>query len=144
MNRRGIMVDPPPHSSGWLKTQQIHPRLLSCIILTHCHADHDAGTFQKVCVCLRVSPPFRSDSELFACRVVAQQILEEGRVVLITTELILGSFLRKYSAISGLSTDFLKKLFVFRPVTVGAPLPVFGMLLPVTFGPFVLSSVCCM
>eukprot|EP00456_Euglypha_rotunda_P078141 TRINITY_DN7457_c0_g1_i1.p1 TRINITY_DN7457_c0_g1~~TRINITY_DN7457_c0_g1_i1.p1 ORF type:complete len:115 (+),score=15.83 TRINITY_DN7457_c0_g1_i1:431-775(+) len=74
MNRRGLMVDPPPHSGNLLKKLGIHPRLIRGVILTHCHADHDAGTFQK--------------------------ILEEGRVVLMTTEVILGSFLRKYSAIS--------------------------------------------
>ncbi len=101
MNRRGIMVDPPPHSGPLLRKHHIHPRLIHSVILTHCHADHDAGTFQK--------------------------ILEEGRVVLITTEIILGSFLRKYAAISGLSTDFLKRLFVFRPVRPGEHLPVFGM-----------------
>ncbi len=67
-----------------------------------------------------------TSTSVCCCVVWCIQILEEGRVVLITTELILGSFLRKYSAISGLSTDFLKKLFVFRAVTVGQPLPVFG------------------
>ena len=48
MNRRGIMVDPPPHSGTHLKKHGINPRLIKGVILTHCHADHDAGTFQKV------------------------------------------------------------------------------------------------
>eukprot|EP00462_Mataza_sp_D1_P019112 CAMPEP_0175137714 /NCGR_PEP_ID=MMETSP0087-20121206/9959_1 /TAXON_ID=136419 /ORGANISM="Unknown Unknown, Strain D1" /LENGTH=874 /DNA_ID=CAMNT_0016420561 /DNA_START=311 /DNA_END=2935 /DNA_ORIENTATION=- len=100
MNRRGIMVDPPPYSGALLKKQGIHPRLIRGIILTHCHADHDAGTFQK--------------------------ILEEGRITLFTTEVIMGSFLRKYSAISGLDIPFLQKLFVFRPVVVGERTCVYG------------------
>ncbi len=59
MNRHGIMVDPPPHFGSILKKHGISARLMRGIILTHCHADHDAGTFQK--------------------------ILEEGRVVVMTT-----------------------------------------------------------
>lgn len=38
----------------------------------------------------------------------------------------MGSFLRKYSAISGLDVQFLKKLFVFRPVIVGERTCVYG------------------
>lgn len=70
------------------------------MILTHCHADHDSGTFQK--------------------------ILEEGRVVVYTSALILGSFLRKSSALSGLDEDLLRRTFVFRPARIGAPIPVHG------------------
>eukprot|EP01006_Ploeotia_vitrea_P034141 TRINITY_DN65715_c3_g15_i1.p1 TRINITY_DN65715_c3_g15~~TRINITY_DN65715_c3_g15_i1.p1 ORF type:complete len:944 (+),score=511.27 TRINITY_DN65715_c3_g15_i1:53-2884(+) len=100
MNRRGIMVDPPPHSGAILKQHGIPSRLVHSIILTHCHADHDAGTFQK--------------------------ILEEGRIELHTTPVILGSFMRKYSAISGLDQSFLAKLFEFRPVTIGERITVYG------------------
>ena len=100
MNRRGIMVDPPPHSGALLKRHGISARLMRGVILTHCHADHDAGTFQK--------------------------ILEEGKVVLMTTEVILDSFIRKYSAISGLDAAFLRKLFVFRPVLAGQRTAVYG------------------
>ena len=70
------------------------------LVVGNCHADHDAGTFQK--------------------------ILEEGKVVLMTTEVILDSFIRKYSAISGLDAQFLRKLFVFRPVLVGQRTAVYG------------------
>lgn len=59
VNRRGIMVDPPPHSTSILQQQCIPPSLIDGVIITHCHADHDAGTFQK--------------------------ILREGRVTLMTT-----------------------------------------------------------
>ena len=74
-NGSGIMVDPPPGSSQALEKLSIPPRLIKGIILTHCHADHDAGTFQK--------------------------ILKEQQVNLYTTETIFKSFMRKYSAISG-------------------------------------------
>jgi len=100
VNRRGIMVDPPPYSSRYLRLYGIAPTLIREVILTHCHADHDAGTFQK--------------------------ILEEHRVTLMTTPVIFQSFLRKYSAISGFSKNFLQKLFIFRPVTIGEPIPAHG------------------
>mmetsp|Transcript_17493 Transcript_17493/g.31391 ORF Transcript_17493/g.31391 Transcript_17493/m.31391 type:complete len:881 (+) Transcript_17493:502-3144(+) len=100
INRKGIMVDPPPYSSKYLKLYGIPPTLIREVILTHCHADHDAGTFQK--------------------------ILEEHLVTLVTTPIIMDSFVRKYSAVSGFSTDFLKKLFVFQPVTIGEPLEAHG------------------
>ena len=38
------------------------------------------------------------------------KILEEGKIVLMTTQVIHDSFVRKYSAISGLEPDFLRKL----------------------------------
>jgi hypothetical protein len=47
MNRRGVMVDPPPHSSFLLQRYGIHPRLIKAVVLTHCHADHDAGTLGR-------------------------------------------------------------------------------------------------
>eukprot|EP00808_Paulinella_micropora_P015650 g36229.t1 len=100
MNRRGLMVDPPPHSGSWLRLHGINPRLMRGVILTHCHADHDAGTFQK--------------------------ILEEGRVVVMTTQIIMDSFLRKYSAVSGRPVEWLRKLFLFRPMIVGEEHSVFG------------------
>lgn len=47
------------------------------------HADHDAGTFQK--------------------------ILCEKRIVVMTTKTIYESFIRKYSALSGIDDNFLKR-----------------------------------
>jgi CRP-like cAMP-binding protein/glyoxylase-like metal-dependent hydrolase (beta-lactamase superfamily II) len=100
INRRGLLVDPPMGSTELLAASGIAPKMIDGVILTHCHADHDSGTFQKV--------------------------LEEGRVVIYTSVGIMGSFLRKYSALSGLDEDFLRRTFVFRPVRIGAPLPVHG------------------
>lgn len=95
LNHNGIMVDPPVNSTEWLLRSGVSPRLIDSIILTHCHADHDAGTFQKV--------------------------LEEGRVTIYTTQTIMDSFLRKYSAFSGESPAFLSQLFSFNRVYVGRP-----------------------
>ncbi len=93
INGRGLMVDPPPHSSHVLAREGIPARLIDGVIVTHCHADHDAGTFQK--------------------------ILQEKRIMVMTTSTILQSFLRKYSALSNMSTDLLRSLFEFRPAIVG-------------------------
>jgi len=100
IGHRGLLVDPPVGSTELLAANGIAPKLIDGVILSHCHADHDSGTFQK--------------------------ILEEGRVVVYTSAVILGSFLRKYSALSGLDEDFLRRTFVFRPVRIGASLPVHG------------------
>eukprot|EP00736_Rhodelphis_marinus_P012747 Rmarinus@m.8093 len=100
INHQGIMVDPPPFSGNVLAASGIPARLIHAVVLTHCHADHDAGTFQK--------------------------ILEEQRIQVITTPTIIRCFLKKYSAISGLEVDFLKKFFEFKPVRIGESFRVFG------------------
>ncbi|KAN0037459.1 hypothetical protein ACTFIV_002807 [Dictyostelium citrinum] len=100
INKRGIMVDPPLNSSSFLQSQGVPTRMVDHIILTHCHADHDSGTFQK--------------------------LLEEYQITVVTTPTILGSFLRKYGALSNLSTDLLRRLFIFRPVMIGEPMIISG------------------
>ncbi len=95
LNHHGIMVDPPVNSTEWLEDSNVNPKLIDSIILTHCHADHDAGTFQK--------------------------ILEEGKVTIYATETVMMSFLRKYSALSDVSISYLMKLFDFHPVKIGKP-----------------------
>ncbi len=95
LNHQGIMVDPPVNSTEWLEDSNVNPKLIDSIILTHCHADHDAGTFQK--------------------------ILKEGKVTIYTTETVMMSFLRKYSALSGEPVSYLIKLFKFHPVKIGQP-----------------------
>ena len=82
------MIDPPVNSTEWLLYSNVNPKLIDSIILTHCHADHDAGTFQK--------------------------ILEEGKITVYTTETIMMSFLRKYSALINVSADYLMKLITSR------------------------------
>lgn len=100
INHRGIMIDPPPFSSSILQANNIPAVMIDGVILTHCHADHDAGTFQK--------------------------ILQEGRVALITTKTIYHSFLRKYSALSGFEEDFLKRVLDHRPVRINDPTTIRG------------------
>lgn len=100
MGGRAILVDPPTDTTEYLRARGVAPKTIDGVILTHCHADHDAGTFQK--------------------------LLEEGQVSLYTTPHILGSFLRKYSALSGLGEDVLRRTFSFHPVRIGAPVYVRG------------------
>jgi len=100
LNHQGVMVDPPVNSTEWLEDSNVNPKLIEGVILTHCHADHDAGTFQK--------------------------ILEEGRITLYATQTILNSFLKKYSSLTKVSEDYLKKLFAFRPIKIGSPLFIYG------------------
>ncbi|MFP4011627.1 MAG: cAMP/cGMP-dependent 3',5'-cyclic-AMP/GMP phosphodiesterase [Spirochaetaceae bacterium] len=93
LHGNGIMVDPPVNSTEWLERSNVNPKFIDSIILTHCHADHDAGTFQK--------------------------ILEESRVTIYTTPTIMQSFLTKYAAFSGESPRYLRRLFTYHPVYVG-------------------------
>ena len=97
---KGIMVDPPPFSSVLLQKQGIHPSLIEKIILTHCHADHDSGTFHK--------------------------LLEAQPVELLSTESILRSFLRKYSASTGVPLQIVNHLVMFRPVKIGHRIKIHG------------------
>ena len=92
VNGRGILIDPPPYSNATLDREGIRPRTIVGIILTHCHADHDAGAFQKV--------------------------LTGSQVVVITTPTIYNSFIRKYSALSSLSPALLRHMHMFKPAIV--------------------------
>ena len=108
VNGRGIMIDPPPYSSFILSKEGIRPRFIVGIILTHCHADHDAaGAFQKV---LTGSP-----------------------VVVITTPTIYKSFLRKYAALSALSPALLRHCHRHKPAIIGTPLRFQGAVFHFTY-----------
>jgi len=100
VNHQGIMVDPPVNTTEWLVDSNVNPKFIDSIILTHCHADHDAGTFQK--------------------------ILEEEKVKVYTTETVIMSFLRKYSALSDVPIQYLMGLFDFNPVKIGRPIFING------------------
>ena len=95
MNDVALIVDPPVDFDVHLKSMGIPPRLVSGIILTHCHADHDSGTFQKV--------------------------LQENRIVVYTTSTIMHSFLRKYANVCGYSSSFLSSLFRFHELLPHRP-----------------------
>lgn len=100
LNHSGIMVDPPVNSTEWLLSSNVNPKLIDSIILTHCHADHDAGTFQK--------------------------IIEETRIQVYTTPTVMNSFLTKYSAFTRVSRQYMMKLFSFSPVRIGQPVFIHG------------------
>jgi len=42
---RGIMVDPPPFTNDYMRNLGINYSLINGVIISHCHADHDAGAF---------------------------------------------------------------------------------------------------
>jgi hypothetical protein len=107
INGRGVMIDPPPYASATLEREGIRPRMIVGIIITHCHADHDAGTFQK--------------------------ILTGSPVVLITTPTIYKSFIRKYSALSALSPALLRHCHRYKPAIIGEPLRFQGATLNFTY-----------
>lgn len=97
---RGLVVDPPVHTTQWMRARGLDQRLVEDILLTHCHADHDSGTLQKV--------------------------LEEGRVRLHTTPTVQGGFVRKYRSLLGLRGEELERLFDFQPVLVGPKISILG------------------
>jgi CRP-like cAMP-binding protein/ribonuclease BN (tRNA processing enzyme) len=100
VDQKGIMVDPPVNSTAWCSANGINMRWIGDLILTHCHADHDSGTLQK--------------------------ILEEGRIRVHTTPTVIRSFLTKYSALTGLSRQELSSLFIHEPVLIGQPIGIQG------------------
>lgn len=93
---RGILVDPPVYAVDALHAAEIDLGHIAAVLLTHCHADHDAGTLQMA--------------------------LAGGRITLYTTPTIFASYRRKWSLLSGIPEDELERLFDFRPVQVGAPM----------------------
>lgn len=78
----------------------IPPNLIDKVILTHCHADHDSGIFQK--------------------------IMHSNTIELITTSTIISSFTRKYSALAQLPISVFKSMFLFRPITIGNSIDILG------------------
>ena len=101
INRRGVMIDPPVNSTEWLRDSNVNPKLIHHVILTHCHADHDAGTFQK--------------------------ILEEFSITIHSTKTVMDSFIRKYTALTQISKTRLLELFTFEPIMIGEPVFIEGV-----------------
>ncbi len=100
VNGRGILVDPPVDITRWMLINGVDSRLIDDLVLTHCHADHDAGTLQK--------------------------LLQEGRVRLHTTHTVIDSFVRKYRGVLALTSAQVRALFDFNPVTIGSPVNIAG------------------
>ena len=97
---KGILVDPPVDSTIWMKQQKVNTRLIEDLVLTHCHADHDSGTLQK--------------------------IMEEGRIRVHTTRTVMESFVAKYSALTGLRKSEFRALFEFVPLRIGTKTTIAG------------------
>ena len=70
------------------------------LILTHCHADHDSGTLQK--------------------------ILDGGTTRVYTTPTVMESFRRKYRALTGMSEAEFMGLFEYCPVGIDQPVTIGG------------------
>lgn len=100
LNKMGIMVDPPVNITSWLRDSNVNPKLIDTVILTHCHADHDAGTFQK--------------------------ILEETKIAVHTTPTVMKSFLTKYSTLTRIPASTLMTMFDFRPVKMNVQYNIHG------------------
>lgn len=100
VNGHGIMIDPPVNSTEWLRESNVNPKLIDSVILTHTHADHDAGTFQK--------------------------ILLDTKITIYTTQTIMGSWLDKYSRITGMPKKDILALFNFLPIKIGESLNIHG------------------
>lgn len=92
INSVGIMVDPPIDSALWLMEQNVDPKMVNSVILTHCHSDHDSGVMQK--------------------------ILQEGRITLYTTPTVFSSFIKKISILTELSEIDIIQLIDFVPVSI--------------------------
>lgn len=97
---QGIMVDPPVDYMDWLEGWDVDPKQVGTLILTHCHADHDAGTLQK--------------------------IMQEGRITVYATPTVLNGFVTKYSALTGISSDAFRDLFDHVPIHTGEPMYLYG------------------
>lgn len=96
LNNRGIVIDPPVGTTDWLRRSNVNPKYIDTIILTHCHSDHDAGTFQK--------------------------ILAEEKVNIYTTQTVMSSFLKKYSSLTKIAEEQLLEMFNFCPVSIEDPI----------------------
>ncbi len=107
INGSGIMVDPPIDSSLWLLEENVDPRMIDSVILTHCHADHDSGVMQK--------------------------ILQEGRITLYTTSTVFSSFVKKTALLTTLSQTDIVSLIDFIPVTIGKPININGATLTFSY-----------
>ncbi len=100
INGRGVLIDPPVDTTRWMRVNGVDSRLIEDVILTHCHADHDAGTLQKV--------------------------LEEGRIRIHTTPTVIDSFVRKYKGLLGLNHEQVSALFDFHPICVNQDVNIAG------------------
>ncbi len=92
----GIMVDPPANTRFWLLENQVLAEETDRVILTHCHADHDAGLLQR--------------------------LLENDHLDVYTTRTVWNSFMRKY----GRLLEELKPAYHWHEIKIGQPVEILG------------------
>lgn len=90
LEKQGILVDPPVGIGKWLKKRGVDALQIHSILLTHCHADHDAGTLQ---ICLQA-----------------------GKIKLYTTPTIYAMFLQKAICLTDVPAEQLFDVVEFCPV----------------------------
>ena len=98
---RGILVDPPANAISKLEEDNISLSNIAGIILTHCHADHDAG--------------------------ILQNIMKGNRIPIYTTKTIWESFKNKYMNLlrmSGFDEKLFNRMCDFRQVLLDRPLSI--------------------
>ncbi len=100
-NQAGILVDPPIDTTHWLKENGLGHLKIHSLILTHCHADHDSGTLQK--------------------------ILEQHRVDLFSTRAVHEAFVIKGCAMTGMTRENYCSLYNFHAVRVMEPTFIEGL-----------------
>lgn len=99
INGRGILVDPPVQTTGYLRENRIPTGVVKDVILTHCHSDHDGGVLKK--------------------------ILDGEKITLYTTKTVHGSYQNKIKAVVGRS---LSDFYEFVPVPIGRKIEILGAL----------------
>ncbi len=96
VNGRGILIDPPANTRFWMKEYDVLPEETDRVILTHCHADHDAGLLQR--------------------------ILENDHLDIYTTRTVWNSFIRKY----GKLVEELQPSYRWHEVKIGETMNIEG------------------
>ena len=92
----GVMVDPPANTRFWLMENRVLPEETDRVILTHCHADHDAGLLQRM--------------------------LENDHLDVYTTRTVWNSFMRKYGPL----LEELQPSYLWHEIKIGHSVKILG------------------
>jgi CRP-like cAMP-binding protein len=101
VNRRGILINPPPFAAARLDAEYgVHPGLICDVIVTSVRESNDGGVMQKV--------------------------MQEESVTVHSTKSLRNRLLTKYTALANLSEDTLKSASLFRRIEIGTPMKICG------------------
>lgn len=92
----GLMIDPPANTRFWLMENRVLAEETDRVILTHCHADHDAGLLQRM--------------------------LENDHLDVYTTRTIWNSFMRKYGPL----LEEFQPSYHWHEIKIGQPVKILG------------------